>query len=243
MQKKPLVINGVPKTLVVDPESTLGDVLRKQLLLTGTKVSCNDGHCGACSVIVDGKLTLSCVTKMKRIPEGASVLTVEGIGTPENLHPIQMAFILHGADQCGFCIPGMIVSSKALLDRNPNPTRDEVRAWLTQHHNACRCTGYKPIVDAIMDAAKVLRGEKPKSELEFKMPLDGKVWGSNYPRPTAVAKVTGTLDYGQDLGLKMPPGTLQLALVQAKVSHANILSIDTSEAEKMPGVVKVVTDK
>jgi aldehyde oxidoreductase len=243
MQKKPLVINGVPKTLVVDPESTLGDVLRKQLLFTGTKVSCNDGHCGACSVIVDGKLTLSCVTKMKRIPEGANIVTVEGIGTPENLHPIQMAFILHGADQCGFCIPGMIVSTKALLDRNPNPTREEVRAWLTQHHNACRCTGYKPIVDAIMDAAQVLRGEKPKSELEFKLPADGKIWGSKYPRPTGVAKVTGTLDYGQDLGLKMPPGTLQLALVQAKVSHANILSIDTSEAEKMPGVFKVVTHK
>jgi aldehyde oxidoreductase len=98
-------------------------------------------------------------------------------------------------------------------------------------------------VDAVMDAAKVLRGEMPKSALEYKMPADGKIWGENYPRPTAVAKVTGTLDYGQDLGLKLPPGSLHLALVQAKVSHANILSIDTSEAEKMPGVFKVVTHK
>lgn len=243
MQKKPLVINGIPKNLVVDPESTLADVLRKQLLLTGTKVSCNDGHCGACSVIVDGKVTLSCVTKMKRVPDGASIVTVEGIGTPEKLHAIQQAFIAHGSAQCGFCIPGFVVSAKALLDKNPCPTREEVRAWFTQHHNACRCTGYKPIVDAVMDAAAVIRGEKPSADLEFTMPTNGAIWGSKYPRPTAVAKVTGTLDYGQDLGLKMPAGTLQCALVQAEISHANILSIDTSEAEKMPGVCKVVTHK
>lgn len=243
MQKKLLVINGIPKTLVVDPEATLADVLRKQLLLTGTKVSCNDGHCGACSVILDGKLTLSCIVKMKRVPEGANIVTVEGIGTPEKLHVIQKAFIVYGAAQCGFCIPGFVVSTKALLDRNPSPTREEVRAWFTQHHNACRCTGYKPIVDAVMDAAAVIRGEKPAADLEFRMPADGRIWGSKYPRPTAVAKVTGTLDYGQDLGLKMPSGTLQCALVQAEISHANILSIDTSEAEKMPGVFKVVTHK
>jgi aldehyde oxidoreductase len=243
MQKVTLNLNGMPKTLVVDPEATLGDVLRKQALLTGTKVSCNDGHCGACSVILDGKLTLACITKMKRVPDGAKVVTVEGIGTPSNLHPIQMAFVAYGAAQCGFCMPGFVVSTKALLDQNPNPTREQVRAWFTQHHNACRCNGYKPIVDAVMDAAKVLRGEMPKEALEFKMPADGKIWGSNYPRPTAVAKVTGTLDYGQDLGLKLPPNTLHLALVQAKVSHANILSIDTSEAETMPGVFKVVTHK
>jgi aldehyde oxidoreductase len=243
MLKKSLVINGVNKSLIVDPEATLADVLRKQLLLTGTKVSCNDGHCGACSVIMDGKLTLACTTKMSKVPDGAAILTVEGIGTPEKMHPIQVAFAVYGAAQCGFCTPGMVVSAKALLDKNPKPTREEVRAWLTQHHNACRCTGYKPIVDGIMDAAKVMRGEMKLEDLEYKLPADGRIWGGNYPRPTATAKVTGTLDYGQDLGLKMPAGTLQLALVQAKVSHADILSIDTSEAEKMPGVVKVVTHK
>ena len=243
MQKKPLVINGIPRTLVIDPESTLADVLRKQLLLTGTKVSCNDGHCGACSVILDGKLVLACVTKMKRVRDGASIVTVEGIGTPDKLHAIQQALIVHGAAQCGFCMPGFVVSAKALLDQNPAPTREQVRAWLTQHHNACRCNGYKPVVDAVMDAAAVLRGDMPQSTLEFRMPEDGRIWGSRYPRPTAVSKVTGTLDYGQDLGLKMPPGTLQCALVQAEISHANILSIDTSEAEKMPGVARVLTHK
>jgi aldehyde oxidoreductase len=243
MLNKSLVINGVTKTLIVDPETSLGDVLRKQLLLTGTKVSCNDGHCGACSVIVNGKLALACVTKMSRVPDGAAITTVEGIGTPEKLHPIQIALVVHGAPQCGFCMPGMVVSAKALLDSNPNPTREEARAWLTQHHNACRCNGYKPVVDAIIDAGKVMRGEMSIEDLEYKLPADGKIWGGKYPRPTAIAKVTGTLDYGQDLGLRMPPNTLQLALVQAKVSHANILSIDTSEAEKMPGVFKVITYK
>lgn len=243
MLKRSLVINGVNKQLIVDPETSLADVLRKQMLLTGTKVSCNDGHCGACSVIVNGKLTLACVTKMSRVPEGAAIITVEGIGTPEKMHPIQLAFAFHGAAQCGFCTPGMVVSAKALLDSNPSPTREEVRTWLTRHHNACRCTGYKPIVDGIMDAAAVLRGEKDISEIEYKLPEDGKIWGGTIPRPTAVGKVTGTLDFGQDLGLKMPADTLQLALVQAKVSHANILGIDTTEAEKMPGVHKVVTHK
>jgi aldehyde oxidoreductase len=243
MQKKTLVINGVNKSFVVDPEASLGDVLRRQLLLTGTKISCNDGHCGACSVILDGKLMLACLVKMSKVADGAKIETVEGIGTPEKLHPIQAAFAAYGAAQCGFCTPGMVVSAKALLDKNPNPTREEVRAWLTQHHNACRCTGYKQIVDGVMEAAKVMRGEMKIEEFAFKMPADGKIWGSKYPRPTAVGKVTGTLDFGQDLGLKMPFNTLQLALVQAKVSHANILSIDTSEAEKMPGVAKVITHK
>jgi aldehyde oxidoreductase len=212
-------------------------------LLTGTKVSCKSGHCGACSVIVDGKLTLACVTRAARVPDGAKIITIEGIGTPEKLHPIQAAFIAYGAAQCGFCTPGMIVSAKVLLDQNPSPTREQVRTWLTKHHNVCRCTGYKPIVDSIMDAAKVMRGEMSMSELEFKMPKDGKIWGSKYPRPTAVSKVTGTLDFGQDLALKMPADTLRLAIAQAKVSHANIKSINTSEAEKMPGVFKVLTHK
>jgi aldehyde oxidoreductase len=243
MQKKTFIINGASQTVEVAPEASLADVLREQLLLTGTKVSCNDGHCGACSVIVDGKLTLACVTRAKRVPDGAKITTIEGIGTPEKLHPIQVAFAVHGAAQCGFCTPGMVISAKALLDENPNPTREEVRFWLTKHHNVCRCTGYKPIVDAIMDAAKVMRGEMSQADMEFKMPKDGHIWGGKYPRPTATAKVTGTIDFGQDGALKMPANTLRLALAQAKVSHANILSIDTSEAEKMPGVVKVVTHK
>ncbi len=243
MIKKQIVVNGIAKNLVVDAEETLVNVLRKSLGLTGTKVGCGEGQCGACSVIMDGKVVRACATKMKRVDDGANITTVEGIGTPANPHPLQLAWMLHGAAQCGFCSPGFIVSAKGLLDVNPKPTRDEVRDWFQKHRNACRCTGYKPLVDAVMDAAKVLRGEKSAADLEFKLPKDGSVWGTRYPRPSALAKVTGTLDFGADLGLKMPAGTLQCALVQAEVSHAKILSIDTAEAEKMPGVVKVVTHK
>jgi len=243
MIKKQIVVNGIARKLVVDAEETLVNVLRKSLGLTGTKVGCGEGQCGACSVIMDGKVVRACATKMKRVDDGADITTIEGIGTPANPHPLQQAWMLHGAAQCGFCSPGFIVSAKGLLDVNPKPTRDEVRDWFQKHRNACRCTGYKPLVDAVMDAAKVLRGEKSASDLEFKLPKDGSVWGTRYPRPTALAKVTGTLDFGADLGLKLPAGTLQCALVQAEVSHAKILSIDTAEAEKMPGVVKVVTHK
>ena len=211
--------------------------------MTGTKIGCGQAQCGCCNVILDNRLVRSCVTKMSKVPEGASVTTIEGIGTAARLHPIQLAWIVHGGAQCGFCTPGFIVSAKALLAENPSPTRDQVRDWFDTHRNACRCTGYKQLVDAVMDAARVLRGEMKAEALMFSMPADGEIWGTKYPRPTAVAKVTGTLDYGADLGLKLPPGSLHLALVQAKVSHANIKGIDTAEAEKMPGVFKVVTHK
>lgn len=243
MLKKVLKINGVNRTLIVDPEVSLADVLRGQLTLTGTKVSCRKAQCGACSVIMDGKVIRSCVTKMKRVPDEAKIITIEGVGTGENLHPLQLAWMLHGGAQCGFCSPGFIVSAKGLLDQNNNPTREEVREWFQKNRNACRCTGYKPLVDAVMDAARVLRGELAKEDLWYKLPEDGKVLGGKYPRPSALAKVTGTCDYGADLGLMMPCGSLHLKLVQAKVSHANIISIDTSEAEKMPGVYKVITHK
>ena len=243
MNKKVLIVNGIERTLIVDQEALLSDVLRKQLHLTGTKVGCGTGQCGACNVIVDGKLVRSCVVRMKRVENRAQITTIEGIGTALNLHPLQQAFISHGALQCGFCTPGFIVSAKALLDANASPTREEVRDWFQKNRNACRCTGYVMIVDAVMDAAKVLRSEMPASNLEYKMPADGKVYGTCYPRPTSVAKVTGTWDFGEDMGLQLPEGTLQCALVQPEVSHAIIKGIDTSEAEKMPGVFKVVTHK
>ena len=243
MIQKRFFVNGVERNAFVDGEVTLATFLREQLGLTGTKVGCGEGQCGACSVIMDGKVVRSCITKMRRVPEGAQVTTIEGVGCPQKLHPVQRAWIKHGGAQCGFCSPGFIVSAKALLDENVNPSREEVREWFQKHRNVCRCTGYVPLVDAVMDAAKVMRGEMKAEELDFVLPVDGRIWGTKYPRPTAIAKVTGTLDYGADLGLKMPENTLHIALVQATVSHANIKGIDTSEAEKMPGVFKVVTHK
>jgi len=243
MIKKVLVVNGVERTLIVNQESLLSDVLRKQLHLTGTKVGCGTGQCGACNVIMDGKLVRSCVVKMKKVENWAKITTIEGIGTPISLHPIQKAYIFHHALQCGFCTPGFIVSTKALLDQNPNPTREDVRDWFQKYRNACRCTGYSMIVDAVMDAAKCLRGEITETALEYKPPADGRVYGTRIPRPTFVAKACGLWDFGEDMATQLPEGTLQAALVQPKVSHAIIKGIDTSEAEKMPGVFKVVTHK
>ena len=243
MIKKLINLNGISRMVLAAPETSLAEVIREQLGLTGTKVGCGKGQCGACSVIMDGKLVKSCMTKFSRLQDNSSVVTIEGIGTPDNLHALQLSWVAHGGAQCGFCSPGFIVSAKALLYTNINPSREEVRDWFHKNRNACRCTGYKPLVDAVMDAAKVLRGEISMKDLAFKIPADGRIWGTNYPRPTAIAKVTGMTDYGADLITKMPKGTLHLALVQAKVSHAKILSIDTSEAEKMPGVEKVITHR
>lgn len=243
MLKRKLYVNGVARTVVVDPEATLAQYLRKQLCLTGTKVGCGKGECGACTVILNDKVARSCIVKMKNVPDESKVITIEGIGSHENLHPLQLSWMVNGGAQCGFCTPGFIVSAKALLDQNVNPTRDEVREWFQKNRNVCRCTGYVPLVDAVMDAARILRGEIKMEDLWCKLEVGASMLGSKEVRPSAIAKVTGTWDYGADLGLKLPENTLHIKLVQATVSHANILSIDTSEAEKMPGVFKVITHK
>jgi len=243
MIKKTLKVNGRVRNLTVDPKETLVNVLRTQLSLTGTKIGCACGECGACTVLWDGKAVRSCNYLMERIPDGAEIITIEGIGNRENLHPLQLSWMVHGGAQCGYCTPGFIVSAKALLDTNKAPTREEVREWFQKNRNLCRCTGYIPLVDAVMDAAKVLRGEITMEDLWPKVPEGASIMGANYPRPSAIAKVTGTWDFGADAGLKLPEGTLHIKLVQAQVSHANIVSIDTAEAERMPGVYKVITYK
>lgn len=242
MKKMHLVINGIRRILVVDPEKSLASVLREQLLLTGCKVGCEAGQCGACTIVLNGKAVRSCILKMSRVPDFSVIETIEGIGTPDDLHPLQVAWMAHGCAQCGFCSPGFIMSAKVLLEENPDPTREEVRRWFQVHRNVCRCTGYKPLVDAVLDAAKVMRGELKKEDLLFK-PKDNKIIGTTYARPSAVAKVTGTCDFGADVALQMPEGTARLALVQAKVHHGLIKGIDFEEAEKMPGVYKVITHK
>lgn len=236
-----LNINGVNRMFVFAPErDSLADVLRRYGL-TGTKVGCDAGQCGACSVILNDKLVRSCRKKMSSVEEYSVIETIEGLGTPHNLHPLQQAWITYGGVQCGFCTPGFIMSAKALLNQNLSPTREEVRAWFQQHRNVCRCTGYKPLVDAVMAAARVLRGEVPMESIIYRNDGNG-LYGTRCPRPAALAKVTGLCDYGDDIKLKMPPETLHLAIVQPRLSsHAKILGIDTGVAESMPGVVKVVT--
>ena len=235
-----LTINGVERPVVCDlQKDTLATVLRR-MGLTGTKVGCGIGVCGACSVILNGEVVRSCTKKMKTVKEFSDILTIEGIGTPQHLHPLQQAWITFGGAQCGFCTPGFIVSAYGLLMKNPNPTRAEVRDWFQAHHNVCRCTGYKPLVDSVMAAAAVMRGEKTMEDITWK-DNGGDIYGSDRPRPTAVGKVTGLTDYGNDIALKMPEGVAHLAVVIPDVAHAKIKSVDTSEAEAMPGVYKVLT--
>ena len=241
LQRKVLCINGAERSFICDVDKDmLADVLRN-LGLTSVKVGCGVGQCGACNVILNGKLVRSCVKKMKSIDDGSTVFTTEGLGTAANLHPLQRAWIIYGGVQCGFCTPGFLISSYALLLENPDPTREEVRAWFQKNKNACRCTGYKPLVDAVMAAAKVMRGDASIDELEYHGP-DNQVFNTYYPKPTALGKVLGTTDYGDDISLKVP-GMLHLAPVMPPISHGIIKSIDTSEAEKAEGVVKVVTAK
>ena len=242
MLKRTFIVNGVARTVLVEEDETLAGFLRERLLLTGCKIGCGQGHCGACNVIVDGKVTRSCITKLSRIRDNAEITTIEGIGTLSDMHPLQVAWMAHGCAQCGFCSPGFIMSAKGLLDQNQNPTREEVRNWFNMNRNLCRCTGYKPLIDAVMDAARVIRGEITKEDLVFK-PTGDSIVGTKYIRPSAAQKVTGTWDFGADDALKMPKDTLRLALVQAEVSHALLKGVDTTEAEKMPGVFNIITAK
>ena len=203
LRKMWLNINGVDRVFSCDPEvDTLSDILRR-IGLTGTKVGCGTGVCGSCSVILNGELVRSCTRKVRAIKEYSTVITIEGIGTPQNPHPIQIAWMNCGAVQCGFCTPGFIVSTYALLMSNPNPTRQEAREWFTKHRNVCRCTGYKQIIDAVMAAAKVMRGEAAIEDISVKVPKDGEYYGKPLVRPTALAKVCGLYDYGDDLITKV----------------------------------------
>ncbi len=243
MKRIPLNVNGVDRWVVADKETSLAEVLREQMLLTGCKICCEDGQCGACTVVLDGKPVRACTLPMSKVAPNAEITTIEGIGTPDDLHPLQVAWMAHGGAQCGVCTPGFIMSAKVLLDGNTSPTREQIRAWFNRNRNVCRCTGYKPLVDAVMDAAAVLRGEKTAASLLDKPKADGSILGTKFARPSAIAKVTGTWDFGADVALRMPHDTLRLALVQAKVSHALIKGIDTAEAETMPGVERVITWK
>jgi carbon-monoxide dehydrogenase small subunit len=147
-------INGEEVEFLCEARQSLLEVLRETLGLTGAKEGCNNGNCGACNAILDGALVNSCLVLAVEI-DGRSLTTIEGIATPQGLHPLQEKFISHAALQCGFCTPGFIVASKALLDQNPDPSEADVRQWLAG--NLCRCTGYDRIVRAVLDAAQVLQ--------------------------------------------------------------------------------------
>ncbi len=147
-------INGEHTDFLCEPRQSLLEVLRDVVGLTGTKEGCNDGNCGACTVILDGRIVTACLV-LGVEAEGAEITTIEGIASGGILHPIQQAFLENAALQCGVCTPGFILASKALLDENPNPTEHEIRFWLA--NNLCRCTGYDKIVRAVLDAAATMQ--------------------------------------------------------------------------------------
>ncbi len=231
-----LKVNGVQRQFVVEEERVLLDLLREDLKLTGAKQGCDrKGQCGACTVIVDGKTVLSCLAKAANL-DGAEVITVEGLGTPENPHLIQEAFVLSGAIQCGYCTPGLIMATKALLDKAPSPSRDAIKRALRGH--LCRCTGYERIVDAVELAGRFLRGETSPAEV---MPdPHGKQIGVSHPRPWSILKACGLAEFSADIII---PGALELAVVHSPHHNARIKSIDYTEAAKMPGVVGIMTAK
>ncbi len=151
-------INGDAVEFLCEPEETLLDVLRDELGLTGSKEGCSSGDCGACSVLLDGRLVCACLVLGAELC-GHQVETIEAMAHGEVLHPLQSKFIEHAALQCGVCTPGILVAAKALLDRNPDPSETEVRYWLAG--NLCRCTGYDKVVRAVLDAAAEMRGSRP----------------------------------------------------------------------------------
>jgi len=150
-------VNGDHTEFLCDPAASLLDALRDTMGLTGAKEGCGSGDCGACTVMLDGKMVCSCLVFAAEA-QGRSVQTIEGIAEGSVLHPVQQKFLEHAALQCGFCTPGFIIAAKALLDRNPDPTETEIRYWLAG--NLCRCTGYDKIVRAVQDAAAELRQER-----------------------------------------------------------------------------------
>jgi CO/xanthine dehydrogenase Mo-binding subunit/aerobic-type carbon monoxide dehydrogenase small subunit (CoxS/CutS family) len=233
-------VNGQAIHTTVPGDMTLLRFLRDELRLTGAKNGCSSGHCGACTVIMraagdcNAKNVRSCLVKMKRL-NGAAIETIEGLATDGRLHPIQQAFMQAGALQCGYCTAGMIMAVKALLDQNPEPTPDEVKAHLARSNNICRCTGYLGIFGAVRQAGRWMSGKEPMPEL----PSQEKV-GNPRRLESARQIVTGKLFYGDDL---YPEGVLHGKILWAAYPHARILSIDVSQAEKMPGVAAVLTAK
>jgi len=221
-----LNVNGEQHQLLVDSGQTLLGVLRDTLGLMGTKQGCDDGTCGTCTVIVDGAMARACRVPVDRV-EGKDVLTIEGLGAPERLHPLQEAFIKADAVQCGFCTPGMIMAAKALLDRNPAPTREQIVKALGS--NLCRCTGYTSILEAVALAADSGGGVQHPELAES---------GEAHRRADAQDKVRGVALYAADLVM---PGMLHGAVLRSPHPHAVILDIDDGEARALPGVSAVVT--
>jgi len=220
---------------VADPALPLLDWLREDLGLTAAKRGCAEGHCGTCTVLVNGRPVLACRQPLAEL-QGAQVLTLEGLSGPDSLHPLQLAFIREGAIQCGFCTPGMILAAKALLDREPDPSDRQVARALSP--NLCRCTGYVKILKAVRQAAVWLRAGQESFRREDVLPADPAPFGRPVPRVDALAKATGECKFAGDLRF---PGMLHAAVLRSEHPHAEILELEVSGAAARPGVEAVLT--
>jgi 4-hydroxybenzoyl-CoA reductase alpha subunit len=230
-------VNGTSYELAVKPNTTLVDVLRNQLRLTGTKKGCGLGDCGACTVLLNGKAVNSCLVLAVEA-DGQNILTIEGLAKGEELHPIQQAFVEKGAIQCGYCTPGMILRTKTLLDENPDPSEEEIKKALTG--NLCRCTGYTKILEAIDTSKAYLKGESPK-RIEYqpqKSAMNLSVVGKRLPKIDAPDKATGRAIYTDDIVL---PNMIYGKLLLSPLPHAKIKSINTEKANALPGVKVILT--
>ncbi len=228
-----LKVNGEERSVAVKDGETLLDVLRDKLRLTGTKKGCNLGVCGACTVLIDGKPKNSCLLLASSCEE-AEITTIEGIAHDGRLHPLQRAFIKHGAIQCGFCTPGMIVSAFSLIERIPNPKEEEIKQALSG--NLCRCTGYARIIEAVKNWSKHKDTDRsPHDALDL---AEYATVGRSLPRVDAADKVTGHAKYTADLYFE---NMLHGKILTSPIAHGRIKSIDTSKARSLAGVKLVLT--
>jgi selenium-dependent xanthine dehydrogenase len=229
------VVNNQEHSLEIEVSEMLADVLRYRLGLTGTKISCGESECGVCTVLVDGEPILSCNYPALKA-DGKHVTTIEGLAEGEVLHPVQEAFIKHGAVQCGFCTPGQIMTAAALLKEKPDPTDKDIEYALND--TLCRCGTYPMITKAIHAAADKINSGKPIEFPTFDFGGGMDVVGQVVPRPEANKKVTGEAVYTDDISF---PGMLFGATLRAGIPHGRVKKLDISKAKKLPGVQAVLT--
>ena len=227
-------LNGVEKEIDVLPGEMLSDLLRTRIGMTGTKIGCGEAECGACTVLIDDAPILSCVYPAARA-DGRKILTIEGLAQDGNLHPLQEAFVQYGALQCGFCIPGQIMTAAALIKKNPNPSEMEIRGALKD--TLCRCAGYPTIIQAVQAAARTISTGDPIPPLELEESEDTNAVGHIQPRPDSVGKVTGTARFADDLQF---PGMLVGRALRAGVPHAILKRLDIQAAIDSTGVLAVL---
>ncbi len=233
-----VTVNGKAIQRDIDPARTLAEFLRYDLNLTGTKIGCNEAECGICTVLVDGVPVNSCIYPALRAVN-SNVTTIEGLGQPGALDSLQQQFIEHGAVQCGFCTPGLIMTARALINNNKCPSHDDIKHALKDTY--CRCTGYSSVIRAIESAAAVERGEEAHPvQIAPTDPEELQVVGHSVASQEAEAKVTGRAMYTDDFNF---PGMLYGRTLRAAHPHARILGIDTEKAKALPGVRAVLTAK